>query len=34
MLQIKNWVLKSEKVAIGCLLLIGLFGLASALAFS
>ena len=32
--QIKNWVLKSEKVAIGCLLLIALFSIGSALAFS
>ena len=31
--QIKNWVLKSEKVAIGCLLLIGMFSVVSALAF-
>jgi hypothetical protein len=34
MSQIKNWVLRSEKLAIGCLLLIGLFSIGSALAFS
>ena len=34
MSQIKNWVFKSEKLAIGCLLLIGLFSVVSALAFS
>jgi hypothetical protein len=33
MLQIKNWVLKSEKLAIGCLLWIGLLSIGSALAF-
>jgi hypothetical protein len=32
MSQMKNWVLKSEKLAIGCLLLIGLFGVGRALA--
>src|SRR5579862_9396751 len=33
MSQIKNWVFKNEKLAIGFLLLIGLFSVASALAF-
>ena len=34
MLQIKSWVLKTGQVAIGCLVLIGLFSIESTLAFS